>query len=158
MSSLIEVMSEMLKAEDSWQRTEAEHRFIEVLTFSNFDEIVAMLDKVFVEDWIGLPVWARNLAFRLACLLEPKNAEIRRRAAADLRCFGPDWDDEAEELQGEVAQIEEILRQSLTEIAPKDRDEPKNGQSKIVCESLARGGDNSISGDRKTTSQTTITR
>ena len=108
MSLLIETMLQMLSKEDDFERTEAEHRFIEVLTFSSFDEIVAMLDKILAEDWIGLPVWARNLAFRFGCLLAPKNAEIRRRAAADLRCFGPDWDAEAERLEEEADSLEAI--------------------------------------------------
>lgn len=108
MSLLIETMVEMLTEEDDFKRTEAEHRFIEVLTFSSFNEIVAMLDKVLAENWIGLPVWARNMAFRFACLLAPKNAEIRRRAAADLRCFGPDWDAEAERLEQEADSLETI--------------------------------------------------
>ncbi|WP_199247056.1 hypothetical protein [[Phormidium] sp. ETS-05] len=56
-----------------------------------------------------MPVWARNLAFRLACLQAPQNHEIRRRAAADLRCFGPDWDDEAERLEREADRLEAIL-------------------------------------------------
>ena len=109
MSLLIETMVEMLKAEDPFQRSEAEHRFIEVLTFSTSDEIVDMLDKALAEDWLGFPVWARNLAFRFACLLAPKNAEILRRAAADLRCFGPDWDAEAELLEQEAYQLETII-------------------------------------------------
>jgi len=67
-----------------------------------------MLDKALAEDWMGLPVWARNLAFRLACLLAPKNPEIRRRAAADLRCFGPDWDGEADRLEREAYQLDAI--------------------------------------------------
>ena len=108
MNLLIETMLQMLRTEDDFERTEAEHRFMELLTFSSFDEIVAMLDKTMAEDWIGLPVWARNLAFRFACLLAPKNAEIRRRAAADLRCFGPDWDAEALRLEQEADSLETI--------------------------------------------------
>ena len=102
MSGLTEAMSDMLKTKDNPERIEAENRFIETLTFSDFNEIVAMLDKALEDDWIGFPVWARNLAFRLACLLERKNAAIRRRAAADLRCFGPDWDEEADRLDREA--------------------------------------------------------
>ncbi|HIK11535.1 MAG TPA: hypothetical protein IGS52_14960 [Oscillatoriaceae cyanobacterium M33_DOE_052] len=99
----------MLQAKSNFNRTEAEYRFIETLTFSNFDEIVAMLDKSLTEDWMAMPVWARNLAFRLACLQAPKNHEIRRRAAADLRCFGPDWDGEAEQLEREAYHLEAML-------------------------------------------------
>ncbi len=39
---------------------------------------------------MGLPVWARNLAFRLALVQRPDDRELRREAAADLRCFGSD--------------------------------------------------------------------
>lgn len=106
MSKLIKAMSEMLKAKDLQHKIEAEHHFIEILTHSNFDDILAMLNQGLSEDWINLPVWMRNLAFRLACLLAPENAEIRRRAAADLLCFGPDWDDFAKLLQQEADLIE----------------------------------------------------
>ncbi|MCP2730240.1 hypothetical protein [Limnofasciculus baicalensis] len=117
MSLLIEAMSKMLRIEDEGQRTEAEHYFIEILTFSTFDEIVAMLDKGLTEDWLGLPVWARNQAFRLACLLAPKNSQIRRRAAADLRCFGPDWDGEVQRLEEEAQELEKINQsQSLYQV------------------------------------------
>ncbi len=108
MSELTAVMLKMLKAKDKRERLKAEHRFIETLMFSDFNEIVAMLDKALADDWIGVPVWARNLAFRFACLLEPKNAEIRRRAAADLRCFGPDWDEKADRLDREADELERV--------------------------------------------------
>ncbi len=106
MTQLIKAMSEVLQTEDLQQKLEAEHHFIEILTHSNFDEILAMLNQGLNEDWINLPVWMRNLAFRLACLLAPEDAEIRRRAAADLLCFGPDWDDFAKLLQQETDLIE----------------------------------------------------
>jgi hypothetical protein len=48
--------------------------------------------------------------FVAACLLEPFNAEIRRRAAADLRSFGPDWDAEADRLEKEAEEIEASAR------------------------------------------------
>ncbi|MFE6806969.1 hypothetical protein ACFVEN_35750 [Streptomyces sp. NPDC057681] len=33
---------------------------------------------------MAMPVWARNLAFRLACLQRPDDPELLREAAADL--------------------------------------------------------------------------
>ena len=72
--------------------------FIETLTFAEADEILAMLRELFAEEWICFPVWARHLAFRLVCLQRPDDGELLREAAGDLFCFGPDWDDHAEEL------------------------------------------------------------
>jgi hypothetical protein len=88
------------------QEGSAEHRFTEALTFASYDEIVGMLDVVLREDYVGFPVWARNLAYRLACLLQLGNAQIRRRAAEDLYRFGPDWDDQANLLLREAQDIE----------------------------------------------------
>ncbi|MFD4656189.1 hypothetical protein ACFWP2_11235 [Kitasatospora sp. NPDC058444] len=53
------------------------------------------MHQVFSDDWMGLPVWARNLAFRLACLQRPDDPALHREAAADLLSFGSDWDDQA---------------------------------------------------------------
>ena len=69
--------------------------FIEVLTFTDATEIMTMIRDPRLQ-W-ELPVWARNLAYRLACLQRP-NAEILRAAGNDLFLHGPDWDDHAEEL------------------------------------------------------------
>lgn len=79
---------------------EVEQDFVEVITFASADEIIAVLHTVLDEDWIGLPVWARNLAFRLACLQRPYDAALLREAAGDLLSFGPDWDDVAASMQG----------------------------------------------------------
>jgi hypothetical protein len=68
------------------------------VTFASAEEIMAMLKVTFEEDWIALPVWARNLAFRLACLQRPEDVELLRAAASDLHAFGPDWDSIAEDL------------------------------------------------------------
>ncbi|MEU8254995.1 hypothetical protein AB0C06_12105 [Micromonospora inaquosa] len=80
--------------------------FVEVVTFASADEIVAMLEVMLEEDWMGLPVWARNLAFRLACLQRPEDAELLHWAANDLRAFGPDWDTIAAELHHRADQLE----------------------------------------------------
>ncbi|MEZ0108619.1 hypothetical protein ABH920_002620 [Catenulispora sp. EB89] len=71
--------------------------FIETLTFADVDEIRAMVDE-FVINVGPLPVWARNLAYRLACLQRPDNAALLREASIDLWMHGPDWDSIAGEL------------------------------------------------------------
>jgi len=87
---------------------EVDHRFIETLTFSQADSIVSMLDEMLRTSFIEFPVWARNLAFRLAILQRPDDAELLRRAAADLRCFGPDWDAQADRM---IQKAESIANQ-----------------------------------------------
>jgi hypothetical protein len=71
---------------------ELEHTFIELLTFAGVEEILALVNRTNVKDGLGLPVWARNLAFRLAVLQRPADASLLRRASDDLFLFGPDWD------------------------------------------------------------------
>lgn len=85
---------------------ELEQEFVEAVTFATADEIVSMLHAVLAEDWIGLPVWARNLSFRLACLQRPDDAALLREAAGDLLNFGPDWDDIAASLDRRAAKLE----------------------------------------------------
>ncbi|MER6016028.1 hypothetical protein [Streptomyces bluensis] len=80
-------------------------RFIEKLTFADPDDIWESLQESLAEDWMALPVWARNLAFRLLCLQRPGDAEILGQAGADLLSFGPDWDEFAEKL---LARSEEL--------------------------------------------------
>ncbi|MEU4679164.1 hypothetical protein [Micromonospora sp. NPDC023737] len=87
--------------------------YVEVVTFAAADEIVAMLDVMLEEDWIGLPVWARNLAFRLACLQRPEDVELLRVAANDLHAFGPDWDGIAAELRRRADRLEAGQEESL---------------------------------------------
>jgi hypothetical protein len=106
MKSLINLAHEILEQQDKVDMLQAEHRFTEALTFASYDEIVGMLDVVLRENYVGFPVWARNLAFRLACLLQHGNSQIRRRAAEDLYRFGPDWDDQAKILLREAQDIE----------------------------------------------------
>jgi len=91
------------------QLREIEYQFIEEVTFAAADDIVHMLRAMLEEDWMGLPPWARNLAFRLACLQRPDDAELRRVAAADLLAFGPDWNDVADALQKDADRIEMSL-------------------------------------------------
>lgn len=79
--------------------------FIETLTFANVDEIRAMVDK-FVINVGPLPVWARNLAYRLACLQRPDDAALLREASIDLWMHGPDWDEIAAELGRRASAID----------------------------------------------------
>jgi hypothetical protein len=106
MNKLEHAMRIMIQASDE-ERREAEYRFVEILTFSSWSDIIHMFDTVPERDIIELPVWARNLAFRLACLQQPNNPEILRRAANDLLLFGPDWDQIAEDLELRACAIEE---------------------------------------------------
>lgn len=73
-------------------------RFIEELTFADPEDIQEALQHVLAENWMGLPAWARNLAFRLLCLQQPDDPEVLGQAGADLLSFGPDWDEIAEAL------------------------------------------------------------
>ncbi|SHE96645.1 hypothetical protein [Streptoalloteichus hindustanus] len=79
--------------------------FVELLTFAGPDEIVAMLNDVTEKDCL-FPVWARNLAYRLACLQRPDDPDLLREAAADLYNFGPDWDDISQAMTAEADRID----------------------------------------------------
>ncbi|MFF5012018.1 hypothetical protein [Streptomyces sp. NPDC001165] len=81
--------------------------FIEEITFAKPEDILSALRDVLAEDWMAMPVWARNLAYRLACLQRPDDPELLRAAAADLLSFGPDWNDYAERLKVRAAQLED---------------------------------------------------
>ncbi len=83
---------------------EVQH-FIEKLTFADPDDIWESLQESLAEDWMALPVWARNLAFRLLCLQRPDDAEVLGQAGADLLSSGPDRDEFAERL---MARAEEL--------------------------------------------------
>jgi hypothetical protein len=99
-------LSQAIDGADSRQVNEAAREFVEKLTFATADEILAMLRDVLGEDWMALPPWARNLAYRLACLQRPDDPQLLREAAADLLCFGPDWDTFAEDLKRRAAELE----------------------------------------------------
>jgi hypothetical protein len=86
---------------------DAERAFLEAVTFADADAIMTALRESLEKDWIGLPVWARNLAFRLACMQRPDDAALHREAAADLLSFGPDWDDIAAELAARADRLEQ---------------------------------------------------
>ncbi|MFF2407197.1 hypothetical protein [Streptomyces sp. NPDC058092] len=80
--------------------------FIEKITFAKPEDILAAVHNVLAEDWMAMPVWARNLAYRLVCLQRPDDPELLREAAADLFSFGPDWDGIAEGLRARATQLE----------------------------------------------------
>lgn len=108
MSELARSTREMITSvyeEDGPKIPDAVRDFVEKITFADADEIVAALRDVLAEDWMALPVWARNLAYRLACLQRPDDQALLAEAAADLLSFGPDWDDEAEALKARAARL-----------------------------------------------------
>ncbi|MGW8327490.1 hypothetical protein ACWGLE_06280 [Streptomyces sp. NPDC055897] len=71
-----------------------EHRFVEELTFADADAILSMLRELCPHVVDGrLPVWIRNLAYRLVLLQRPDEPALLREAAESLWLHGPDWDD-----------------------------------------------------------------
>ncbi|MGQ4487148.1 hypothetical protein ACN6LM_004175 [Streptomyces sp. SAS_281] len=73
-----------------------EHYFVEELTFADADAILAMLRELCPNIADGcLPVWVRNLAYRLALLQRPDEPDLLREAAQSLWLHGPDWDEVA---------------------------------------------------------------
>ncbi|MER5645369.1 hypothetical protein [Streptosporangium sp. NPDC002524] len=76
-----------------------EHYFIEELTFADADSILAMLRELCPQVVDGrLPVWVRNLSYRLVLLQRPDEPALMREAAENLWLHGPDWDDIAADL------------------------------------------------------------
>ncbi|MEV6975584.1 hypothetical protein [Kitasatospora sp. NPDC093806] len=80
--------------------------FVEKLTFAAPEEILSVLQDVLREDPLAIPVWARNLAYRLACLQRPDDPTLLRDAAYDLLRFGPDWDTHARAMLARAEQLE----------------------------------------------------
>lgn len=79
---------------------EQERYFIETLTFAEADAIVDMLHTLSPHMVDGyLPVWVRNLAYRLILLQRPDDPALMREAAENLWLHGPDWDDIAKDLE-----------------------------------------------------------
>ncbi|MFB4426834.1 hypothetical protein C5F59_037815 [Streptomyces sp. QL37] len=76
-----------------------EHYFVEELTFADAESILAMLHELSPHVVDGhLPVWIRNLAYRLVLLLRPDEPALLREAAESLWMHGPDWDDIAADM------------------------------------------------------------
>ncbi|MFJ9736829.1 hypothetical protein [Streptomyces sp. NPDC101166] len=80
-------------------REHREHYFVEELTFADADSILAMLHELSPHAVDGcLPVWIRNLAYRLVLLQRPDEPALMREAAENLWLHGPDWDHIAADL------------------------------------------------------------
>ncbi|MFJ3593317.1 hypothetical protein ACIQUY_31060 [Streptomyces sp. NPDC090231] len=71
-------LSQAIDSAESRQISEEGRDFIEKLTFATADEILTMLRELLAEDWMALPPWARNLAYRLACLQRPDDPPLLR--------------------------------------------------------------------------------
>lgn len=89
--------------------SDATRDFIEKVTFAEAGDILEVLHELLTEDWMAMPVWARNLAYRLVCLQRPDDPDLLREAAVDLYSFGPDWDGISEALEARAAQVESDL-------------------------------------------------
>ncbi|GAA5074445.1 hypothetical protein [Streptomyces similanensis] len=84
-----------------------ERYFIEELTFADADSILAMLRELSPHVVDGhLPVWVRNLAYRLVLLQRPDEPTLLREAAENLWLHGPDWDDIAADLKRRADSLE----------------------------------------------------
>ncbi|AJC60556.1 MULTISPECIES: hypothetical protein [Streptomyces] len=84
-----------------------ERYFVEKLTFADAEEILAMLRELSPHLVDGqLPVWVRNLAYRLVLLQRPDEPVLMREAAHSLRLHGPDWDDIAADLAKRAEALE----------------------------------------------------
>lgn len=81
--------------------------FIERLTFADAESILAMLHELSPHLVDGLlPVWVRNLAYRLALLQRPDDPALMREAAQSLWLHGPDWDGIAADLERRAETLE----------------------------------------------------
>ncbi|MCO5997262.1 hypothetical protein [Actinoallomurus rhizosphaericola] len=84
-----------------------EHYFVEELTFADADAILAMLRELSPHLVDGhLPVWVRNLAYRLVLLQRPDEPALMREAADSLYLHGPDWDHIAADLRHRADALE----------------------------------------------------
>lgn len=109
MSSLSQALEALLAASqggDLQEISEADRDFIELVTFADASEILETVRQSLADDWMGMPVWARNLAYRLACLQRPDDPDLLREAAADLISFGPDWDHIANDLRARAEALD----------------------------------------------------
>lgn len=88
-------------------RDHRERHFVEQLTFADAESILAMLRELSPHLVDGnLPVWIRNLAYRLVLLQRPDEPLLMREAAASLHLHGPDWDDVAANLRKRADALE----------------------------------------------------
>lgn len=105
LSELADTLMDPNGPRDDQDRQVAVMEFVEKLTFATVDDILEMLRVDFESRW-GLPVWARNLAYRLVCLQRSEDPHLLRMAASDLYLHGPDWDHLAEDLNQCAARLE----------------------------------------------------
>jgi hypothetical protein len=106
LTQVTEQLSESIYGDNPAGTPDSIRGFVEAITFADADDIRKMLRSVLSADWMALPPWARNLAYRLACLQRGEDAGLLREAAADLLSFGPDWDDVALELNDRANRID----------------------------------------------------
>ncbi|MGW2068911.1 hypothetical protein ACWCPK_10885 [Streptomyces sp. NPDC001953] len=84
-----------------------ERSFVEELTFADADDILGMLHELCPHVVDGLlPVWARNLAYRLVLLQRPDDPVLTREAAENLWLHGPEWDGIAADLRQRADDLE----------------------------------------------------
>ncbi|MFJ6608987.1 hypothetical protein ACIQPT_01800 [Streptomyces sp. NPDC091289] len=88
-------------------REHREHYFVEELTFADADAILGMLRELCPHVVDGhLPVWVRNLSYRLVLLQRPDEPGLMREAAENLWLHGPDWDGIAADLTRRADELE----------------------------------------------------
>ncbi|WP_435059788.1 hypothetical protein [Streptomyces sp. bgisy060] len=88
-------------------REHDEGSFVELLTFADAGEILAMLRELCPQLADGyLPVRIRNLAYGLLLLQRPEDPGLTREAALSLHLHGPDWDGIAAELHARADALE----------------------------------------------------
>ncbi|MFI9206005.1 hypothetical protein [Streptomyces sp. NPDC053048] len=88
-------------------RDHHEQYFVEELTFADADSILAMLRGLGPHVVEGrLPVWIRNLVYRLLLLQRPDDPALMREAADSLHLHGPYWDDIAADLRARADALE----------------------------------------------------
>ena len=93
--------------ECSHQNKHSDAYFVEELTFADADAILTMLRELSPHLVDGyLPIWIRNLSYRLLLLQRPGDPALMREAAASLLLHGPDWDDIATDLQRQADALE----------------------------------------------------
>jgi hypothetical protein len=91
----------------SQQNKHSDAYFVEELTFAGADAILAMLRELSPRLSDGyLPIWIRNLSYRLLLLQRPDDPALMREAAVSLLLHGPDWDDIATDLQRRADALE----------------------------------------------------
>lgn len=121
-----------------------DHYFIERLTFADAEEILTMLHELCPHLVDGLlPVWVRNLAYRLVLLQRPDDPALMREAAQNLWLHGPDWDDLAAALERRAEELEASPGQVLGDF-PHRRDDEVGRRDSIDLPrpvGIADGGD-----------------